>query len=124
MALKNKNPSKEEIGKYLGDILMYVNLKDKFVGIKDELAELGFGRIEVLDDAFKFVKKDDKPGNLIYVPGKLEDFRREVVDLHDEKEASKHEDPRENLENVQLGEKEKESNHEANNQNLTHVEVQ
>ena len=27
---------------------------------------------QVLDDAFKFVKKDDKPGNLIYVPGKLE----------------------------------------------------
>ena len=27
---------------------------------------------QVLDDAFKFVKKDDKPRNLIYVPGKLE----------------------------------------------------
>lgn len=27
---------------------------------------------QVLDDAFRFVKKDDKPGNLIYVPGKLE----------------------------------------------------
>ena len=69
---------------------MYENLKDKFVGIKDELAELGFGRIEVyntlyfkrnplipvdfqvLDDALRFVKKDDKPGNLIYVPGRLE----------------------------------------------------
>ena len=71
---------------------MYENLKDKFVGIKDELAELGFGRIEVLyihfilqysislipvnfqvlDNALRFVKKDDKPGNLIYVPGKLE----------------------------------------------------
>ena len=71
---------------------MYENLKDKFVGIKDELAELGFGRIEVLyihfilqdsiplisvnfqvlDNALRFVKKDDKPGNLIYVPGRLE----------------------------------------------------
>ena len=71
---------------------MYENLKDKFVGIKDELAELGFGRIEVLyinfilqkslplipvyfqvlDNAFKFVKKDDKPGNLIYVQRRLE----------------------------------------------------
>ena len=47
MTLLNKDPSKEEIGKYLGDILMYENLRDKFVGIKDELAELGFGRIEV-----------------------------------------------------------------------------
>ena len=52
-----------------------------------------------------------------------QDFRREVVDLHDndEEEASKHdedsskvddatggdEDPKENVENVQLGEKEK-----------------
>ena len=27
---------------------------------------------QVLDDAFRFVKKDEKPGNLIYVPGKFE----------------------------------------------------
>ena len=47
MALHNKTPSKEEIGKSIGECLMYENLKDKFVGIKDELAELGFGRIEV-----------------------------------------------------------------------------
>ena len=48
MALLNKDPTKEEIGKSIGECLMYENLKDKFVGIKDELAELGFGRIEVL----------------------------------------------------------------------------
>ena len=48
MALLNKDPSEEEIGKSIGECLMYENLKDKFVGIKDELAELGFGRIEVL----------------------------------------------------------------------------
>ena len=79
MALNNKYPSKEEIGKSIGECLMYENLKDKFVGIKDELAELGFGRIEVLyihftlqesiplifvnfqvlDNALRFVKKDD-----------------------------------------------------------------
>ena len=53
MTLLNKDPSKEEIGKYLGDILMYENLRDKFVGIKDELAELGFGRIEVHSKLFK-----------------------------------------------------------------------
>ena len=47
IALLNKNPSEEEIGKSIGECLMYQNLKDKFVGIKDELAELGFGRIEV-----------------------------------------------------------------------------
>ena len=47
MTLLNKDPSKEEIGKYLGDILLYETLRDKFVGIKDELADLGFGRIEV-----------------------------------------------------------------------------
>ena len=47
MALQNKNPSKEEIGKSIGECLMYENLRDKFVVIKDELAELGFGRIEV-----------------------------------------------------------------------------
>ena len=49
MALLNKDPSEEEIGKSIGECLMYENLKDKFVGIKDELAELGFGRIEVLN---------------------------------------------------------------------------
>ena len=54
MALLNKNPSKEEIGKSIGECLMYENLRDKFVGIKDELAELGFGRIEV---HFKFFKR-------------------------------------------------------------------
>ena len=47
MALLNKTPTKEEIGKSIVECLMYENLKDKFVGIKDELAELGFGRIEV-----------------------------------------------------------------------------
>ena len=47
MALNNKNPSEEEIGKSIGECLKYENLRDKFVGIKDELAELGFGRIEV-----------------------------------------------------------------------------
>ena len=54
MALANKNPSEEEIGKSIGECLMYENLRDKFVGIKDELAELGFGRIEVQS---KFSKK-------------------------------------------------------------------
>ena len=53
MALLNKNPSEEEIGKSIGECLMYENLKDKFVGIKDELAELGFGRIEVHVKFFK-----------------------------------------------------------------------
>ena len=52
MALHNKTPSKEEIGKSIGECLMYENLKDKFVGIKDELAELGFGRIEVHSNFF------------------------------------------------------------------------
>ena len=56
MTLGNKNPSKEEIGKSIGECLMYENLKDKFVGIKDELAELGFGRIEVLYK-FSFKRK-------------------------------------------------------------------
>ena len=57
MALINKDPSKEEIGKSIGECLMYENLKDKFVGIKDELAdELGFGRIEVLYK-FSFYKE-------------------------------------------------------------------
>ena len=56
MALNNKDPSKEEIGKSIGECLMYENLKDKFVGIKDELAELGFGRIEVLY-TFYFTRK-------------------------------------------------------------------
>ena len=54
MALNNKDPSKEEIGKSIGECLMYENLKDKFVGIKDELAELGFGRIEVY---YTFLKR-------------------------------------------------------------------
>ena len=54
MALLNKNPSKEEIGKSIGECLKYENLRDKFVGIKDELAELGFGRIEV---HYKFLKE-------------------------------------------------------------------
>ena len=53
MALLNKNPSKEEIGKSIGECLMYENLRDKFVGIKDELAELGFCRIEVHYGFFK-----------------------------------------------------------------------
>ena len=52
-ALANKNPSEEEIGKSIGECLMYKNLRDKFVGIKDELAELGFGRIEVHSKFFK-----------------------------------------------------------------------
>ena len=56
MALLNKTPTKEEIGKSIGECLMYENLKDKFVGIKDELAELGFGRIEVLY-TFYFTRK-------------------------------------------------------------------
>ena len=53
MALINKDPSKEEIGKSIGECLMYENLKDRFVGIKDELAELGFGRIEVHYEFFE-----------------------------------------------------------------------
>ena len=52
--MKFDTSRKEEIGKYLGDILLYENLRDKFVGIKDELAELGFGRIEV---HYKFLKE-------------------------------------------------------------------
>ena len=57
MALLNKEPSKDEIGKSIGECLKYENLKDKFIGIKDELAdELGFGRIEVLYE-FSFYKE-------------------------------------------------------------------
>ena len=58
MTLSNKFPTKDEIGESIGLCLKYKELRDKFAGIKEELEELGYERVEVLKNAFRLVKKN------------------------------------------------------------------
>ena len=68
MALANKTPTKDEIGCCIGLCLNHKHLRDKFFGINEELAQLGYKRVEVLNNALRYCKKDDKPNYVVYVP--------------------------------------------------------
>ena len=68
MALNAKTPTKEEIGSCIGLSLNHYDLRDKFFGINEELAQLGYKRVEVLNNALRYCKNDDKPNNVVYVP--------------------------------------------------------
>ena len=68
MSLANKTPTKEEIGYCIGLCLNHSDLRDKFCGINEELAQLGYKRVEVLNNALRYCKNDDKPNNVVYVP--------------------------------------------------------
>ena len=68
IALGNKTPTKEEMGYCIGLCLNHRYLRDKFFGINEELAELGYKRAEVLNNALRYCKNDDKPNNVVYVP--------------------------------------------------------
>ena len=68
--LYNKTPTKEEIGFCIGLCLNHKDLRDKFCGINEELAQLGYKRVEVLNNALRYCKYDGKNNNnnVVYVP--------------------------------------------------------
>ena len=68
IALNAKTPTKEEIGYCISLCLNHKDLRDKFFGINEELAQLGYKRVEVLNNALRYCKNDDKPNNVVYVP--------------------------------------------------------
>ena len=85
MALLNKTPTKEEIGYCISLCLNHRDLRDKFFGINEELAKLGYKRVEVLNNALRYCKNDDKTNNVVYVPVTYEpetyrqERRRDIV---------------------------------------------
>ena len=68
MALGNKTPTKEEIGYCISLCLNHRDLRDKFFGINEELAQLGYKRVEVLNNALRFCKNDNIVNKVEFVP--------------------------------------------------------
>ena len=68
IALNAKTPSKEEIGSSIGLCLNHPWMRDKFVGVQKELEELGYKRVEVLNNALRFCKNDNIVNKVEFVP--------------------------------------------------------
>ena len=43
-------------------------MRDKFFGIHEELKQLGYKRVEIMNNALRYCKKDDRPNNVVFVP--------------------------------------------------------
>ena len=56
-ALLNMDPEEEDIGKCVKKVLDYVTMKNRFVGVHDDLAKIGLEKIMVEDDGLVFVGK-------------------------------------------------------------------
>ena len=68
LALNNRNPSKEEIGSSIDLCLKDPSMRDNFFGIHKELEELGYKRVEIMNNALRYCKEDDKPNRVVFLP--------------------------------------------------------
>ena len=79
LKLANKRPTKDEIGESIGICLKHKLLRDKFAGINEELEKLGYERMEVLKNAFRFVKKKSSSKALISADTEQESENKLVI---------------------------------------------
>jgi len=53
------------LGSALKEVLKFHRIRNKFGGIKEELLDLGYGSIEVVEEGFKFISIEDTRINQI-----------------------------------------------------------